>query len=458
MHATAGRQGLRAHGRIIGVLAALAAFATAWSMAAASPAADAAFSRFWDARDAAEASRAVESVVQSGISFEDAVARLKAGRAYSANVPRGVVRLSHKVGGTEFFYDLNVPESYDPSRRYQVRFQLHGGVHGRDTNQPRGGGAIGALAGAEQIYVIPYSWTEAPWWGDAQLDNLRGILDRLKRTYNVDENHVALAGVSDGGTAAYYFAMRDTTPYASFLPLNGYLNVLRNPSVGGANVLFPNNIRNKPLFVVNGGQDPLYPAEIVEPSLERLKEGGVTIEYHPQPTAGHNTRWWPEVKDLFETFVREHPRSPHPATLTWEASGAERGNRAHWLVIDRVTSSRDAPLTPDLNRLARPTLPAYAGRTQPALELFAHERPHGRVDLVRTGNTVEVATRGVAEFTVLLSPGVFDFSQRVKVASSGRVLFEGRVKPSVAALMKWAARDNDRTMLFGAELHIKVGP
>ena len=43
----------------------------------------------------------------------------------------------------------------------------------RETNQPRGDGAI-ALAGAEQIYVIPYSWRDAPWWSDLQLENLRG--------------------------------------------------------------------------------------------------------------------------------------------------------------------------------------------------------------------------------------------------------------------------------------------
>ena len=84
----------------------------------------------------------------------------------------------------------------------------------------------------------------------------------MKRTYNVDENRVALAGVSDGGTGAYYIAMRDTTPYASFLPLNGFIMVLPSVDRGRS---FPNNLRNKPFFVVNGGKDPLYPTRVVEP-------------------------------------------------------------------------------------------------------------------------------------------------------------------------------------------------
>ena len=61
----------------------------------------------------------------------------------------------------------------------------------------------------------------------------------------------------------------------------------------------------------------------------------------------------------------------------------------------------------------------------------------------------------MAEFTLLVSPDAFDLAQPVKVVANGRTVFDGRVEPSLATLLKWAARDNDRTMLFAAELHIK---
>lgn len=116
--------------------------------------------------------------------------------------------------------------TYDPERRYQIRFQLHGGVGRRTSNQPRGTGEIGNLAGAEQIYVLPIFWADSPWWSDDQVANFCEIVDQLKRTYNVDENRVVVAGVSDGGTGAFYIAMRETTPFASFRPLNGFIMVL----------------------------------------------------------------------------------------------------------------------------------------------------------------------------------------------------------------------------------------
>jgi hypothetical protein len=86
--------------------------------------------------------------------------------------------------------------------------------------------------------------------------------------------------------------------------------------------------------------------------------------------------------------------------------------------------------------------------------LFARRRPSGRVDLVKTGNTVRATTSGVAAYTLLLSPDAFDFAQPVTVVTNGRVSFQGKVETSVATLLKWAATDDDRTMLFGAELHV----
>src|SRR4029078_4177664 len=99
--------------------------------------------------------------------------------------PTGVVRLHNRTGDIEHHYVLNVPDNYDPARRYQVRIQLHRGVRGRETNAPVGPGTIGALAGAEQIYVIPYAWADAPWWSDDQVSNLVEIIDATKRQYNV---------------------------------------------------------------------------------------------------------------------------------------------------------------------------------------------------------------------------------------------------------------------------------
>jgi pimeloyl-ACP methyl ester carboxylesterase len=494
----------------------------------AQPAIDAAFKRFWDAKNPQEAAVAAAAVVKARPAFDDAYARLKKGRTYSSTAPHGVVRLSHLMADSEFPYTLDVPPAYDASKKYQARVQLHGGI-GRPGPLVRGDGSIGALAGAEQIYVLPTSWNEAPWWGELQVASLRVILDALKRTYNVDENRIVVSGVSDGGTGVYYVAMKDTTPYASFLPLNGFLMVLANPSLELTEQLFPQNLINKPFFVVNGGEDPLYPEPMIAPYIRHMQKGGGSVDYHPQPNAGHNTSWWPQVKDTFEAFVRSHPRDPLPSRLTWETGGAP-GMRAHWLVIDKLEPRRAATPLADLNEFPSGTEPNFGvrssgmkitavlagsnaeaiglkpddlvvsinGRKLPAaldlleflglynagdqlalgvtrgdkaievsgiydprpmirmVPLFPRGGASGRVDLVREGNTVRATTRGVAAFTLLASPDAFDFSQPVTVIVDGQTMFTGRLQRSLATLMKWAAIDNDRTMLFAAEIALQV--
>jgi poly(3-hydroxybutyrate) depolymerase len=397
---------------------------------------DAAFTRFWAAKDPNAAAKAAADIVKSGAPFDEVYAGLQKGRPFAASVATGLVQGRRTGPAGDLPYTLEIPTTYDSARKYQVRIQLHGGV-GRPMNAARRANGVGRLAGAEQIYILPQAGNEAPWWSDTQLENLRAILDIVKRTYNVDENRVVVSGVSDGGTGAYYVAMRDPTPYASFLPLNGFLLVLASESVGVGGDLFPGNLRNRPFFVVNGGRDPLYPAAAVESSLEQLRKGGVQMVYKPQPNAGHDTSWWPEVKDAFEDFVRQHPRVPLPDRLTWESSDTRTGGRIHWLSIESIG-------------------PRHGDAQEPADPVFRHRARSGRIALERTGNVVDATTRSVAEFTLLLSPTQFDFGQPVKVTTNGHVAFEGMVEKSLATLTKWAARDNDRTMLFGAEVKIKV--
>jgi hypothetical protein len=410
---------------------------------------DAAFQKFWDAKSPVDSARQVDPILKTGVTYDDALRRLKAGRTYTSQKP-GVVMTTNKTDDkVEHYFAVNVPAGYDPAKKYQVRFQLHGGVTGRPTNQPRNSGDIGTLAGtAEQFYVLPYGWSEAPWWSEDQVLNFSAIVDALKRTYNIDENRIAVSGVSDGATGAYYIAMQDTTPYASFLPLNGFIMVLSNPDTGIRSQLYPNNLRNKPWYAVNGGRDRLYPIVAVEPYLMHLKKAGVTIDYHPQPLGEHNTAWWPDVKDSYERFVTDHPRNPHPTRLTWETADLAH-NRAHWLVIDKLgTTPSDVKNLPDANDFSQ----GDAG-TAP---MFEHRQRSGRVDLTRNGNSIEAVSRGVTEFTLLVSPDAFDVSQPIKVTANGKTVFEGKVQPSTATLLKWAARDNDRTMLYAAEINVRL--
>jgi len=490
---------------------------------------EAALSAFWAADSPDAAAATTPAIEAAGADFDEVYRRLREGRRFAAAVATGIVRGERRVGDVAFPYTLDVPATYDPARHYPVRVQLHGGV-GRPDPTVRGDGSVGALAGREQIYVLPLAWQGHEWWTRGQEDNLSALLDQVKRTYNIDENRVVLAGISDGATAAYYLAARQTTPYAGIVPLNGFVLVLRNRDVRLSGPMFLHNLMNKPMLVVNGGQDPLYPAERVTPLMRHFTATGLDLDYVVMPEGGHNTSWWPELKPCIEAFLQARPRQPHPARLTWQSDGTAAAARAHWLVIDTLAPQGAAPALPDLNE--RPagsetniglrsdgmtitgveagstaaimglqpgdTVTAVNGRELPAgvslndyLAIFdvgdvltltlqragaAREvegnylpqtRPritpvfslppqHGRVDAVREGNTITLTTRGVKQATLLLSPDAIDFSKPVSVLANGKSVFQGRVRKDLRTLLTWAARDNDRTMLYGATLQVTI--
>jgi len=297
---------------------------------------DRAFEKFWKASNPGAAGKAVSGILATGVSFDAAWQRLRAPRPLPPKPPTGeVVQSGAIVDGVTLPYTLIVPADYDPSEALAVRFQLHGGVNRQSSAEPRPPRRL-LDTGAREIVVYPTANASATWWNWNQVENLLMILDRLKRAYRVDTNRVCVSGVSDGGTGAYFLAARETTPFASFLPLNGSIRVLANPDVGADGEIYVKNLALKPFFVVNGGRDPLYPIGIVLPFIELFQRAGVPVEFRPQPEAGHDVSWWPRVKDEFAAFARAHPRDPLPERIAWQTEHVDRYNRAHWLVIEKL--------------------------------------------------------------------------------------------------------------------------
>lgn len=404
------------------------------------------FDAFFAAETPADAQTAAEKLVAAGADFDRTYARLKKGRFYG-DEKRGEYSLRWKSKSGPYFNNVvDVPSGYDPAKPMQLRVQLHGGVGRPSPNTPARGDQPSGLsspaptgnriAGEPQIYLHPSGWAAAQWWDEEQIDNILRAVDALKRRYNIDESRIYLTGISDGGTGVYYMALKEPNPWSSYLPLNGSIAVIRAPQNGADGEMYGNNLTNAPLYIVNGELDNLYPVDQVEPHVKWFQSMGVPLLFRPQPGAGHNTAWWPTEREPYETFVREHARIAHPAKLSWETERTDKFNRNRWLVINELR--QDASRATELKDRG----------------FFQHTKLSGRVDVTRDGNAFEVKVRDVAAVTLLLSPDVIDFSKPVTVTVNDKPAFAGLVKKDPATLLRWAARDNDRTTLYGAELRM----
>lgn len=387
---------------------------------------DRALAELWDSENASSREKAAESIVRLGADFDTLYQRLEAGPRFTKDVETGLIEESRKgSNGVRQQYVFLVPEDYDPERKYRVCFYLHGGVN-RAEAWRKGDPwwrRFDRSYGSEQISVFPSSYRGSLWWQSSQIENLEAILDRIKREYNVDENRVYLFGVSDGGTGAYYHAGKAPTLWAAIFPFIGHPGVLENSGTGVDGELFVENLSNRPFFVINGEKDELYPVARVKPYLDAFQQAGVEIVFHPQP-GGHNTRWWNAEQEAIDAFIDSHPRNPLADRLVWQTERTDRFARIQWLLIEELEQGAAS----------------------------------GKVALNRRDNRVEVETRGVARFRLLLSPRQFDLTRSIEVVTNGVTSHRGTVERSDSTLLCWAARDHDRTMLFAAELSIEVQP
>ena len=365
------------------------------------PELDAAFAAFWAADSEQVVASAIEAILAQEPPADAVRSRLRAGRQYAADVPTGrQLRSRRNQDGVEHQYVLQVPASYDPRTPYPLRVYLHGGVM-----RPRP--AEGAWWRSEErwvrddaIVVAPASWNESVWWQRSQIENLVGLLNDLKRIYNIDENRAYLMGVSDGATGVYYHAFKATTPWAAFLTFIGHPAVLANPSTGVDGEMHVANLRGKPFFVVNGARDRLYPAAVVEPYVRLFADAGIEVEFRPQPDAGHDLSWWDAEVEHVEAFIAATRRQPLPDELTWETERTREFNRAHWLVVDELGAVDGESV---LDAFDRVTVP---GPRRPLGINTVGELPDGaglRVIEVGTGSLAEDA--GIEPGDVLLDLG-----------------------------------------------------
>lgn len=380
--------------------------------------------QFWSTADNGQNAQIQSQLISSSSDVSTLYQLLKTGPTYRSDVPTGQqesIRIA--ADGTRFPFIFLVPDNYDPTHRYPVEFMLHGGVS-RPEWEPGGGWwrrGFDSLKQPDRIVVVPASWVDAFWWHENQAENLPAILNTLKASYNIDEDRVTLTGVSDGGTGAYFFAFKQPTPWAAFLPYIGHPGVLRNQQSGGGYRLYFENLMSKPLYIVNGENDRLYPASSVAPFIEILAEEGVDHIWKVIPEGGHNTNWLPDEAPMIEQFKQDNPRNALPERVQWVADRTDKFNRNLWVQIDSMSQ------TP------------------------------GLLEVNRNGNEFRVLARGVSEFTLLLNPEEVNFSQAIQVYVNSGNIFDEIVAQDKQTLLHWASKDLDRSMLFTAELKLRTG-
>ena len=136
-------------------------------------------------------------------------------------------------------------------------------------------------------------------------------------------------------------AFRDTTPWASFLPLIGDMMVLAHAvRARRRRDLSRQRRQQAALCRQHRARSPVSGARRRRSTWIICASSAPTVVFRVYPELDHSTEWWPDERPTFESFVHDHPREPLPDRISWQTERVDRFNRAHWLVIDRLGSRR----------------------------------------------------------------------------------------------------------------------
>jgi predicted esterase len=315
---------------------------------------------------------------------------------------------------------LHVPVDYTPVKPVPLLIWLHGGVHG--TRQHRGAEVAHYFARESDscyfIFAAVSGEQGATWFDETGIKNILESLEYIRSHYNIDDDRVFLAGVSDGGSACYVSGSLYPDNFAGYIVCSG--------SPGLARVLglpfLPVNMKLRKWFVIHGGRDRLYPGEAVQPVIEGLAGQGVAVQFHYYENLGHGLDYMPMEKPHVLRFIREARRDPCPDGLVFECVVPMR---VSWLRADVLIG----------NTTVRPA----------------------RISARKSGTRVDVTSQRVRAFSLYCVPPLFRPGEKIEVFLNGERLGSRTCRPDLAFLLNFAARTRDKSFVPFCRLEFTAG-
>jgi fermentation-respiration switch protein FrsA (DUF1100 family) len=257
-----------------------------------------------------------------------------------------VLTFFSEVDDSDQPYAFYLPRNYDPAKAWPLVISLHGAFSNHRLNLRRVFGLgnrngesdaeatryFPALPDVPFLVASPYARGTMGYRAFAEGD-VWGVLEDVKRRFNVDPDRVYLTGLSMGGGGTLEIALSRPGVFAAIAPVCPV-----PPWFGFSRA---GNALNLPVYLHHGDKDPVVPVSVSRGWFERLKHIGAPAEYAEYPGLLHNS--WDNAyanARIFEWFAK-HTRNPFPRRVRF-TTDTYRYDCAYWLRITRLAPGRDA--------------------------------------------------------------------------------------------------------------------
>ena len=156
-------------------------------------------------------------------------------------------------------YGLRIPAEYKGNSPFTLLIYLSGGA----------GFAMDAINSSGPVidrsdYVVLYPQAGGLWWDSDATEKFSAVLDEVTKHVNIDPSRVYIAGFSNGGTGALYYAARWPRRFAAVISLMGAGDCMDQVAAE-----IP-KLKGIPVLLVHGDRDPLIPVSCSKQTYEKL--------------------------------------------------------------------------------------------------------------------------------------------------------------------------------------------
>jgi len=273
--------------------------------------------------------------------------RLRTGpRSFPVQEPGWQVHEMACRDGNSRYFHVFIPDSYDPATPHPLLVSLHGSVMqaGYTIEQFLFRRVMWEAVAQRDGFIVlmPHGDRDAPWWSEASRQNTRDMLHWVKRTCNINENRVYLAGFSNGAAGAFWMAFHDPTPWAAFIPIYGAVSSAEN----GPYQCYPSNLNQRPVCASNGTSETYVRS--AASLIAQLQAKGVSVFWALHPTAHNLIHAMAYERDRSSELMSVVERDPSRSTIAWKTAHEATG-RCDWIEILSIHDDGSPTRVEDLN-------------------------------------------------------------------------------------------------------------
>lgn len=342
--------------------------------------------------------------------------------------------------GKNYPYALFLPESPGPDEKIPLVVVLHG---------LGGSGANTIPAWVERLdkkfAVLCPTYPMGAWWARPAEEMVLGLIDQVREKYNIDSDRVFLAGLSNGSIGAYMIGMFYPDRFAGLIPIAG--------SITPRYMHFLVNLRNTPVYMIQGAYDPIFPVQLSRRIHKILSDMKYPVRYreHAEKGTAHGGHFLPESEiPAMVEWMGKQKRRHNPDVVRMTREGNHLG-AIHWA---RVIQGKNLALL----ELSGPESPNPVKRDGKIATLFATRKGQ---------NQFEVMGQHIIEYDLYFNSETVDFdkpvtitTQKIQVHGSTmipgekKISYKKKVKKDLAVLLYGYKNFRDPNRLYDARVSI----